>query len=156
MALPWILIQYGTNGTIPSEPGTNFGPPPWGLIGYGTSGDFVPPVVPPVVVPPADGGAAGDIASPARRSPTRYIDGFERAKRKAARNEIKSFEELKQALDAMPRVAPEVNPEAAQPVIIEALSSLNAPTAREIEIQRALEAMRRDDEEAAIVLLLLN
>jgi hypothetical protein len=48
MAHPWLLIQL-TSGEIPSEAGTNFGPPPWGLLTYGTDSDYVPPE-PPVEV----------------------------------------------------------------------------------------------------------
>jgi hypothetical protein len=46
MALPWILIQYGTDGVPPvGDPADNFGPPPWGLITYGTDGDAPEPPV---------------------------------------------------------------------------------------------------------------
>lgn len=58
MALPWILIQYGTDGVVPAVPADNGGPPPWGLIGYGTNGDAPPPPpTPPTFVP--QGGSGG-------------------------------------------------------------------------------------------------
>jgi hypothetical protein len=45
MAHPWLLIQLTTEA-VPSEAGTNFGPPPWGLLTYGTDSDYVPPESP--------------------------------------------------------------------------------------------------------------